>query len=34
VLDGLLDDYAGVMVRKRPFPTPKQKNYKRQSVTT
>jgi glycosyltransferase involved in cell wall biosynthesis len=34
VLDGLLDDYAGVMVRKRPYPTPKQKNYKRQSVTT
>jgi glycosyltransferase involved in cell wall biosynthesis len=34
VLDGLLENYAEVMVRKRPFPTPKQKNYKRQSVTT
>ena len=34
VLDGLLENYAEVMVRKRPYPTPKQKNLTRQSVIT
>ena len=34
VLDGLLENYAEVMVRKRPYRTPKQKSYKRQSATT
>lgn len=33
-LDGLLENYAEVMVRKRPYPTSTIKNIKRQSVIT